>query len=197
MIMFSVNVTVINIIMQRFTEHSTGKKINCKYFIFLFHVKQCVTGKQDRAEIQKQPHLKIFLLDLSFRDQLFFINCKRQFSNYSNRRCVHNSTNEYAYKLWPRRGPTHLSTHFPSRDPIQGLYNVYLSRHNSYRVRDNLYRSLRYKFMTVKLNLKLDAYDRSQNKVERFKFVLPFKRENQKYMKKKIIPGHKKAVNKT
>ena len=48
-----------------------------------------------------------------------------------------------------------------------------------------------------RLNLEFVAYDMSQNKIERFTFVLSFKRENQKYMKKKISSRAKKAVNKT
>jgi len=79
MIMFPVNLTVINICNALLNTVQVKKKSNCEYFIFLFHVKQCVTGEQDRAEIQKQPHFKIALLNPSFRDQLFFINCKRQF----------------------------------------------------------------------------------------------------------------------
>ena len=61
----------------------------------------------------------------------------------------------YVCKLWQRRAQVDpLSYRFTSPEEI--LYSVYtisvyLSRYNSCHVRDNLYRSLRYKFMKVKL----------------------------------------------
>ena len=56
--------------MQCFTEQSAGKKKQKqKQISYIFISCEAVRkSKQDRAEIQKQSHFKVVLLDPSFKD---------------------------------------------------------------------------------------------------------------------------------